>query len=182
MTRILGLSGSLRKASYNAGLLRAARTLHPDHIEIGSIADLPLYNADVEAAGFPAAVEALKQRLARADGLLLVTPEYNNSLPGVTKNAIDWLSRPSGDIANVFRDKPVAIIGASPGGFGTILSQSAWLPVFRTLRAQLWTSGRLMVSGAKQVFDEESNLADPDIRKRLDEFIGGFIAFCKAYG
>jgi len=178
MTRILGLSGSLRTGSYNSGLLRAAQALHPDHLEIGSIADLPLYNADLEAAGFPSAVEALKQRLARADGLLLVTPEYNNSVPGVTKNAIDWLSRPSGDIDNVFRDKPVAIVGASPGGFGTILSQSAWLPVFRTLRARIWTRGRLMVSGARNVFDEESNLVDDGIRERLDDYVGGFIAFC----
>ena len=182
MTRILAISGSLRKGSFNSGLLRAAQALHPDHIEIGSIADLPLYNADVEAAGFPAAVEALKQRLARTDGLLLVTPEYNNSVPGVTKNAIDWLSRPSGDIDNVFRDKPVAIIGASPGGFGTLLSQSAWLPVFRTLRARIWTHGRLMVSGAKNVFDEESNLVDDGIRERLDDFVGGFIAFCAKQG
>jgi NAD(P)H-dependent FMN reductase len=178
MTRVLGISGSLRKGSYNTALLRAAQALHPEHVEIASITDIPLYNADVESAAFPDAVEALKQRLARAAGLLLVTPEYNNSLPGVTKNAIDWLSRPSGGIDNVFRDKPVAIIGASPGSFGTIQSQSAWLPVFRTLRARIWTSGRLIVPGAKKVFDEQGNLADDRIRERLDEFVSGFIAFC----
>ena len=178
MTKILGISGSLRKGSYNSGLLRAAQALYPEHIEIGSIADVPLYDADVEAAGVPAAVVALKQRLARADGLLLVSPEYNNSLPGVTKNAIDWLSRPSGDIDNVFRDKPVAIIGASPGSFGTLLGQSAWLPVFRTLRARIWTEGRLLVTGAKKVFDDESELDDAGVRERLDTFVGGFVAYC----
>jgi len=80
--------------------------------------------------------------IAAADGLLLVTPEYNNSIPGVFKNAIDWLSRPPADISRVFGGKPVAIIGASPGGFGTILSQEAWLPVLRTLGTKPWFGGR----------------------------------------
>jgi NAD(P)H-dependent FMN reductase len=85
--------------------------------------------------------------------LLLVTPEYNNSIQGVAKNAIVWLSRPASDIARVFGGKPVAIAGASPGGFGTILSQNAWLPVFRTLGADLWPGGRLLVSRAGSVID-----------------------------
>lgn len=180
MTRILGISGSLRKGSYNSGLLRAAQALHPDHVVIGSIEGVPLYDADVEAEGFPDPVESLKRRVAEADGLLLVSPEYNNSVPGVAKNAIDWLSRPSGDISNVFRGKPVAVTGASPGGFGTVLGQSAWLPVFRTLRARIWTGGRLMVSGAKKLFDDAGELEDAETRERLDDFVSGFIAFCSA--
>lgn len=179
MTQILAISGSLRKESYNSGLVRAAESLHPGTIQAASIADIPLYNADVEAAGFPAPVESLKQRLAQADGLLLASPEYNNSVPGVTKNAIDWLSRPSGDIANVFRGKPVAVIGASPGGFGTILSQNAWLAVLRTLKARHWADGRLMVSGAGELFDDDGNLVDDDTRERLDAFLRGFIGFCE---
>ena len=145
---------------------------------MASIIDIPLYDADVEAAGFPAADETLKQRIAKANGLLLATPEYNNSLPGVLKNAIDWLSRPSGDIRNVFRDKPVAVMGASPGGFGTVSAQSAWLPVWRALGARHWSGGRLMVSHAQRVFDSKGQLIDDTVRERLEAYVGGFLAFC----
>ena len=93
----------------------------------------------------PAAVAKLKEQVAAADGLLLVTPEYNNSIPGVFKNAIDWLSRPAADIPRVFGGRKVAVIGASPGGFGTILSQTAWLPVLKTLGTNPWFGGRLLV-------------------------------------
>ena len=128
MTTILGLSGSLRRASFNAGLLRAAAGMTPAGTTIlqGSIREVPLYDADLEAAeGLPAAVQTLQAQLRDADGLLLVTPEYNNGMPGVFKNAIDWMSRPSTDIARVFGNKPFAITGASPGNFGTLLSQEA---------------------------------------------------------
>jgi NAD(P)H-dependent FMN reductase len=178
MTEILGISGSLRRGSFNSALLRAAQGLHPDIIRIASIEGIPLYNADVEATDFPSAVASLQRRIATADGLLLVSPEYNNSVPGVTKNAVDWLSRPSAGLRNVFRDKPVGLIGASPGGFGTILGQNAWLPVLRTLGARHWSGGRLMVSGAQRVFDEGGALVDADIRDRLDAFLRGFIEFC----
>jgi chromate reductase len=127
MLRIIGLSGSLRRGSYNSAVLRAAATLMPPDsvLEIESIAAIPLYDGDAETAdGVPAPVARLKDLIAGAHGLLLVSPEYNNSLPGVAKNAIDWLSRPSSDVARVFRDRPVAIAGASPGGFGTVLARS----------------------------------------------------------
>src|SRR3546814_4445951 len=105
------------------------------------LSGVPLYNADVEEEeGIPQSVADLKEAIAKADGLLLATPEYNNSIPGVFKNAIDWASRPPADIPRVFAAKPVAVIGASPGGFGTILAQDAWLSVLRTLGAQLWRS------------------------------------------
>jgi NAD(P)H-dependent FMN reductase len=177
VTHIIGFSGSLRRKSFNSGLLRAAVEAMPEGstLEIGSIAEIPLYDADVEAADFPAAVTTLKDRIAAADGLLLVTPEYNNGIPGVFKNAIDWLSRPSSDIARVFGGKPVAVIGASPGGFGTILSQAAWLPVLRTLGADHWSGGRLMVSHAGQAFDAEGNLIDDAVRERLRAFLAGFV-------
>ena len=179
MTRILGLSGSLRQGSYNTALLNAAQVLYPGVIEMGSIQDIPLYNGDVESAGTPGPVLQLKQQLAGASGLLLASPEYNNSMPGVLKNTIDWLSRPSSGLRDLFRGKPVAVIGASPGGFGTILAQSSWLPVFRILGARQWSGGRLMVSGAGRVFDEHGVLSDDSVRQRLDQFINEFIAYCE---
>jgi len=178
VTRIVGLSGSLRRHSFNSGLLRAAAEAMPEGavLEIGSIAEIPLYDGDVEAEGIPAPVAALKDKIAAADGLLLVSPEYNNSIPGVFKNAIDWLSRPSSDIARIFRGKPVALIGASPGNFGTILSQTAWLPVLRTLGAEHWAEGRLMVSRAGDLFDGEGNLVDDGVREKLAKYLAGFVA------
>ena len=178
MTRIVGLSGSLRRHSFNSGLLRAAAEAMPEGavLEIGSIAEIPLYDGDVEAEGIPTPVAALKDKVAAADGLLLVSPEYNNSIPGVFKNAIDWLSRPSSDIARIFRGKPVALIGASPGNFGTILSQAAWLPVLRTLGAEHWAEGRLMVSRAGDMFDGEGNLVDDEVREKLAKYLAGFVA------
>jgi NAD(P)H-dependent FMN reductase len=178
VSHIVGISGSLRRHSYNSGLLRAAAEMLPDGttLEIGSIADIPLYNGDVEAEGMPAAVLALKEQVAAADGLLLVTPEYNNGIPGVFKNAIDWLSRPSSDIPRVFGGKPVALIGASLGNFGTILSQSAWLPVLRTLGAEHWAGGRLMVPHAAKAFDADSDLIEEAMRERLRAYLAGFVA------
>jgi chromate reductase len=176
--QLVGISGSLRRHSYNAGLLRAAQAAMPAGAELAihSIVEVPLYNADLEAEGIPAAVSVLKDAVAAADGLLLVTPEYNNGVPGVFKNAIDWMSRPASDVARVFGGKPVAMIGASPGNFGTILSQNAWLPTLRTLGAELWTGGRLMVSGAGKAFDEEGNLTDEAVRAKLARFLEGFAA------
>lgn len=175
--QLVGISGSLRRHSYNAGLLRAAQAAMPDGAELvaHSIHEFPLYNADIEAEGIPAPVTALKDAIAAADGLLMVTPEYNNGVPGVFKNAIDWLSRPGSDIKRVFGGKPVAMIGASPGNFGTILSQNAWLPTLRTLGAELWTGGRLMVSKAGDAFDEEGNLTDEAVRVKLAHFLEGFV-------
>lgn len=178
MTTILGLSGSLRRASFNAGLLRAAADLAPAGmtIEIGSIREVPLYDADLEEAeGLPRAVRALQAQLEAADGLLLVTPEYNNGIPGVFKNAIDWMSRGPGLAA--FAGKPVALIGASPGGFGTILAQAHWLPVLRTLKTRPWTEGRLQVSRAGGLFGEDGILADEKTREALRTYLEGFAAY-----
>jgi NAD(P)H-dependent FMN reductase len=179
MITIIGISGSLRSGSFNTALLRAAASMMPEDSElrIESIAGIPLYNGDDEAArGVPDVVARLKDAIAAADGLLLVTPEYNNSLPGVAKNAIDWLSRPPSDIARVFRGKPVAIAGASPGGFGTILSQNAWLAVFRTLGAQVWSGGRLLVSRAGNAIDNKGEITDAATRESIGKFIDGFVA------
>ena len=177
MPRILGLSGSLRAASYNAGLLRAAMELAPEGCPVlpGSIHEVPLFNADEEAAeGLPVAVKTLQAQLVEADGLLLVTPEYNGGIPGVFKNAIDWMSR--GEGGKAFKGKPVAIIGASPGGFGTILSQTHWLPVLRALGAQPWLGAKLMVSRAGKSFDAQGTLTDSAMREQLQAYLAGFAA------
>jgi NAD(P)H-dependent FMN reductase len=178
MTRIVGISGSLRRGSLNAALLRAAAELAPAGVEIDvrGIAGVPLYDGDLEAAeGIPAAVTALKEATAAADGLLLVTPEYNNGIPGAFKNAIDWMSRPASDIGRVFGGRKAALIGASPGGFGTILAQNAWLPVLRTLGCELYP-GRLLVSRAGQAF-ADGRLAAEETRAQLARFLEGFAAY-----
>ena len=182
MTKLVGISGSLRRGSFNSALLRAATEAMPPGTEltIGSIREIPLYDGDIEAdEGIPEPVARLKEAIAAADGLLLVTPEYNNSVPGVLKNAIDWLSRPPADIKKVFGGKPVALMGASNGRFGTILSQNAWLPVLRTLRAEFWSGGRLLVSQAQNAFDQDGRLVDEKIREQLEHFLDGFVGFVR---
>src|SRR5437016_6270888 len=180
MTTIIGIAGSLRQGSFNAALLRAAAVAAPAGctVEIASIRGIPLYDGDVEAAtGVPDVVETLKSRLAAADGLLLVTPEYNNSMPGVFKNAIDWLSRPPQDIPHVFGGRPVALMGATPGGMGTVHAQTAWLPVLRALGMERWFGTLLYLSGAHKVFDASGTLLDAQIRERLRIYMTGFVAF-----
>jgi NAD(P)H-dependent FMN reductase len=183
VTKLIGLSGSLRQGSFNSALLQTASGLMPDEAElsIGSIRGIPLYDGDLEAAeGIPEQVSALKDAISAAHGLLLVTPEYNNSIPGVFKNAVDWLSRPPADIKRVFGGKPVAVIGASQGGFGTILSQNAWLPVLHTLGAILWSEKRLLVSRAQTVFGQDGKLTDQKVEEQLRSFLEGFVAFVQS--
>ena len=146
-----------------------------------TIRGIPLYDADVEnEQGLPKPVTELKERIAAADGLFLITPEYNNSIPGVFKNAIDWLSRPPADIKRVFSGKPVALLGASPGGFGTVLSQSAWLPVLRAPGTRPWFGGRLLVSRANGVFDENGTMIDDAVKTQLHQFVRGYVEFVRS--
>lgn len=175
---IIGLSGSLRSGSFNTGLLRAAAGLMPEaaRLVLKTIRGIPLYDGDIEAAnGIPAVVRDLGEAIANADGLLLATPEYNNSIPGAFKNAIDWLSRIEDAAEPVFAGKPVAVVGASPGGFGTLLAQDAWLTVLRALEVKPWFGGRLLVSRAAGVFNTGGDLTDEGARKKLQEFLAGFI-------
>ena len=183
MTRLVGISGSLRHHSFNTMLLHAAAGLLPQGatLEVRTLHGIPLYDADGEAAdGIPDVVTALKETIVAAEGILLATPEYNNGVPGVFKNGIDWLSRPASDTARVFGGKPVALIGASPGGFGTVLSQSAWLPILRTLGTNIWFGGRLMVSRAHTMFDEAGTINDATLAQQVTQFMAGFVAFARA--
>jgi NAD(P)H-dependent FMN reductase len=177
VVKILGIAGSLRRASFNAALLRAAVEVAPagTSIEIASIRDIPLYDADLEAQGIPPAVAELKDKVVAADALLLVTPEYNNSIPGVFKNVIDWLSRPPADAPRVFANRPVTLIGASPGRFGTVQAQRSWLPVLRTLRMRPWFGTPLYVSSAASVFDAQGRLVNAEVRMHLEQLLMDFV-------
>src|SRR5512140_895156 len=180
MPTIIGISGALRRGSFNTALLRAAAELAPAGlaIEAASIRDVPLYDGDLEAEhGIPEPVRMLKERIATADGLLLVTPEYNNSIPGVFKNVIDWLSRPPQDIARVFGGKPVGLMGATPGPGGTSLAHAAWLPVLRTLGTQTWFGPRMYVSNAAKVFNADGRLVDEGVRASVAKHLSGFAEF-----
>jgi chromate reductase, NAD(P)H dehydrogenase (quinone) len=182
---ILALGGSLRAASFNRALLHEAAAVAPAGVDLDlGVLDvpgaLPLYDQDlVDRDGFPAAAVRLKDALRAADGLLIATPEYNWGIPGFLKNAIDWASRPSSDIPDVFGDLPVALVGAGGGG-GTRLAQSAWLPVFRFLRMRPWSDETLYVTGARTLFDEHGRLADDATREQLRAVVAGFAAHCAA--
>ncbi len=183
MIKIIGISGSLRAGSYNTALLRASAELIKDLavLEIVSINNIPLYNEDVEnSEGIPQAVTSLQDKISSANGLILATPEYNHSIPGVLKNTIDWLSRPPGEISRVFNGRPVGVIGATMGGFGTVLAQSAWLPVLRRLGMQPWFGEQVMISKAHNIFDKFGEITDDAVHKQLEKFLNGFISFIES--
>ena len=174
---IRSICGSLRKGSYNAAVRRTLPGLAPPGMKIeplDGIGDMPLYNGDVEAEGFPPAVTAFAEAIRAADGLVICTPEYNNSVPGVLKNAIDWLSRLP---KQPFSEKPVALQSASPGQFGGVRSQLAIRPALVTLNAFILNRPAILIGQARSKFDETTGeLADEAtkdlIRKQLVAFEG----------
>jgi chromate reductase, NAD(P)H dehydrogenase (quinone) len=172
--RILGFAGSLRQGSYNRALLRAADELTAAHmrIETFDIGPIPLYNADVEAQGDPAPVAAFKEAIRQADGVLIATPEYNHGVPGVTKNAIDWASRPPRSA--VLAGKPVGLIGASPGITGTARGQSQLRQAFEFTNSYAMPQPELLVFHANEKFDAQGRLTDEVTRKLLQSYLAAF--------
>jgi chromate reductase len=169
--RVLGVSGSLRAGSYNTGLLRAAQESASEGVELelyDGLATIPPYDQDVQDHDPPEAVRDLRERIASADAVLIATPEYNGSIPGVLKNAIDWASRPFA--TNALRGKPVAIVGASTGGYGAMWAQADLRRVLGIVGARI-LEGELPVPKAQERFDERGRLTDGLVLRRLAEVV-----------
>jgi chromate reductase, NAD(P)H dehydrogenase (quinone) len=167
---VLGFAGSLRQKSFNRSALRAAVELAPEGmaIETFDLAPIPVYNEDVKERGFPPPVQELREKIRAADALLIVTPEYNYSIPGVLKNAIDWASRPPDQ---PFDGKPIAIMGASPGRLGTARAQYHLRQCFVFLNAYIMNRPEVMIAGAPQMFDDELRLTDAGTRDMVGKLL-----------
>jgi chromate reductase, NAD(P)H dehydrogenase (quinone) len=167
---VLGISGSLRQGSYNSMALRAAQKLAPPGmtITIADIRPIPLYDEDVRTAGVPAAVQALKDQVRAADAILLVTPEYNFSIPGVLKNAIDWLSRPP---EQPFDGKPLAIMGASTGPVGTARVQYHLRQVMGALNAFMVAKPEVFIGNCASKFNEQGELTDETTARFIGDLL-----------
>ena len=176
---ILGIAGSLRRASYNRGLIRAAMELAPADMRVSAydLIDLPLFNADVEAEGDPAAVLEFKRAIGAADALLLATPEYNHCVPGVLKNAIDWASRPAR--RSVLTGKPVAIMGASTSRAGTARAQAQLRDGLAYTNGFVLPLPEVLVSTAAEKFDGEGNLTDPETRDEVRDLLRSLAAWTR---
>jgi chromate reductase len=170
--RVLGLSGSLRRDSHNRALLRAAAATLPPEVELvvwDRLAELPAYDEDLDAAPVPEPVRALREAIAAADALLIATPEYNGSLPGALKNALDWASRPYA--TNPLRGKPAAVIGASTGLFGAVWAQAETRKVLQRIGARV-LERELPVGQADNAWAPDGTLLDPDVQAALEEIVG----------
>ena len=172
----LGICGSLRKASFNRAALRAAADLLPEGVglKVAGIEDIPLYNGDVEAQGLPASVQALRAEIKAADALLICTPEYNYSIPGVLKNAIDWASRPP---EQPFAGKPIALMGASPGMLGTARSQYHLRQAFIFLDGKILNRPEVMIAAASSKFGADGRLTDEPTRQAIAAMLASLKAW-----
>ena len=176
--QILGIAGSLRKASYNAGVLRAAQQLTPPEVTFNTfdLSPIPVYNQDLDATP-PAAVTQFKAAIRAADAIVIATPEYNYSVPGILKNAIDWASRPYGDSA--WLNKPIALMGASVGTFGTARAQYHLRQSFIFLDAYVLNQPEVMISNASQRFDKDGNLTDDKTKEFIKAQLEALVAWAK---
>jgi chromate reductase len=174
--RILGIPGSLRKGSLNAALLRAASQYLPEGstLEIQSLLGVPLYNFDIEQTSTPEPVVELRRRIREADGVLIATPEYNYSIPGVLKNALDWASRPPKD--SPLTHKPVGIMGTG-GMMGTVRAQSHLRQILLYNDSRVMTKPELFVARGMSKFDESGRLVDEQTRQKLEKFLNTFVTW-----
>jgi len=178
MTQLIGISGSLRKSSLNTALLMSAAESLPEGttLRVASLASIPLYNGDLDIDGGPEPVRALKERIGAADGLLLATPEYNYGIPGVLKNAIDWVSRPA--FKSVLRGKPVAILGASPGAVGTARAQAQLRQVLAGTLSEVFPYPDFLLAKAHERI-QEGALVDASSRDLLSEMLERYVSWIK---
>jgi chromate reductase len=180
--RVLGLCGSLRKDSFNRWLLRAAGELMPAGMTMelfDGLQEVPPYDGDVEAAGFPPPVVRLQRAIREADALLVATPEYNYGVPGVLKNALDWASRPAG--ASPLNGKPAAVMGASPAMTGTARAQLALRQSFVFTDTRVMSQPEIMVSRAPERFDAGGRLVDEATRRFLGDFLTAFARWVEGW-
>jgi chromate reductase len=180
---VLGIAGSLRAGSFNRALLRAASEVAPPGLSLRideGLRDLPPYDGDLEEQGFPAAVRAFQEAVASAGAVLIATPEYNHSIPGVLKNALDWASRPPGRSA--FGGKPVAIAGASTGAMGTVRAQQDLRRVLQAMGAFVVPSPEVLVANAGTRFDAEGRRVDEATRKHLGRLLAQLAAWSARLG
>lgn len=177
---ILTISGSLKASSFNTGLLRSFAHIAPEGIVVSeaSIADIPLFNEDLEVAGLPPAVATLKQQIADADGVIISTPEYNFSYSGVLKNAIDWASR--GPV-RPFAEKPVATLSVSPGNFGGIRAQTDLRRLMHSIGAHVLPKPEIAIPQAKLKFDDERRLTDEATHAMLATMLEKFSMFIRTH-
>jgi chromate reductase, NAD(P)H dehydrogenase (quinone) len=180
--RVLGICGSLRRGSFNRGLLNAAMELAPPEMRISiypGIGDIPLYNFDVEQAGVPATVEKFRSAIAEADALLIATPEYNYGTTGVLKNAIDWASRPPKDTP--LRGKPVGLVGASRGRSGTVRAQLHLRQVFIFTESYVMLRPEVLVQMAPEKFDDAGRLTDETTREFLRKHLEALVGWARRF-
>lgn len=184
--KIIGFAGSLREGSYNKMAVRLVLEkakeagAETEFIDLKPL-NIPLYDGDLEKQiQLPDGIKILREKIQAADGLIIATPEYNHSLPGVLKNTIDWLSR-TDYFPDVLRDKPVALFGASDGNFATVRAQIAFYPIANTLGLDLMPS-KTYVGNVDKIFDDKGNCTDPKTEERLGKFATGFVAFVKRLG
>ncbi len=177
ITKIAAISGSLRQYSYNTGLLHElqAQAKEPVTLEILEIGNLPLYSGDTETEAYPKEAIVLKEKVKMCQGLIIATPEYNYSVPGVLKNAIDWLSRPPVGIPLI--KKPVAILGASTGVFGSARAQYHLRQSLVCLNAYVMNRPEIFVGNAAEKFDDQGKLTDQETQERLGKFLSAFLAW-----
>ncbi len=181
--QILGLAGSLRRASFNRGLVRAAKDLAPESVSVEpyeELEKLPFFNRDVEDEGDPAPVREFKEKIYQADAILIATPEYNYAIPGVLVNALDWALR-SRYGTTPFKHKPVGIVGASPGRTGTARGQMVLRQILLHAPAYVMPEPQMLISGSRERFDENGDLIDEETRRRLHLFLEALVEWTELF-